>query len=203
MNTLTFRKQGFVPSKIVCVGRNYAEHIAELNNETPTQTVIFMKPNSAVSTRLVSGIEEPIHFEAEICFMIKNQNLHAVGFGLDLTKRASQSQLKEKGLPWERAKAFDASATFSEFVALPSDLRNLTLALFINDKLQQEGGYSLMLNKPEALLAEVQSFMSLEDGDILMTGTPKGVGMVNKSDKFLGRILNGHDCLVEQSWVAQ
>ncbi len=106
------------PSKVVCVGRNYAEHVKELNNAMPDQMVVFNKPNTSITTQLNSYHQEPLHYEGEICFSIKNGEIDAVGFGLDLTKRELQSALKAKQLPWERAKAFDGSAVLSKFVSL-------------------------------------------------------------------------------------
>lgn len=204
MNSLKFESESFTPGKIVCIGRNYLEHIQELGNETPQQMVIFCKPNSAISSTLLAVHEEALHFEGEICFMLRNGNLHGVGFGLDLTRRELQSTLKSKGLPWERAKAFDGAACFSEFVALDNvDLSSLSLELEINGEIRQSGGYPLMMHKPEQILIEIQQFMSLEDGDIIMTGTPKGVGQVSPGDRFEGRIKAAGDVLLSQLWVAQ
>ena len=106
----------FQPSKIVCIGRNYVDHIKELGNEVPSQPVVFLKPNSAISAEIHSGGEDEIHFEGEISFMVIAGQLEAVGFGLDLTKREIQTSLRKKGMPWERSKAFDGSAVFSDFV---------------------------------------------------------------------------------------
>jgi 2-keto-4-pentenoate hydratase/2-oxohepta-3-ene-1,7-dioic acid hydratase in catechol pathway len=112
-----------------------------------------------------------------------------VGLGLDLTKREVQGKLKTKGLPWERAKAFDNSAIFSDFVSIEQDdIQQLNLSLMINDVLKQQGGVSLMMAKPADILKELQTFMSLEDGDIVMTGTPKGVGIIGKNDTFTGQV---------------
>ena len=204
MNSLKFESEIFTPSKIVCIGRNYLEHIQELGNETPQQMVIFCKPNSAISPTLVAIHEEALHFEGEICFMLRNGKLHGVGFGLDLTRRELQSALKSKGLPWERAKAFDGAACFSEFVALNNtDLSSLSLELKINGEVRQTGGYPLMMHKPEKIVTEIQQFMSLEDGDVIMTGTPKGVGQVTPGDRFEGQIKADGDVLLSQLWVAQ
>jgi 2-keto-4-pentenoate hydratase/2-oxohepta-3-ene-1,7-dioic acid hydratase in catechol pathway len=207
MNLINYRNQPLQPSKVVCIGRNYVAHIEELNNEMPDQPVIFLKPNSAISNQLQVDRNEPIHFEAEISFLVINNQLAAVGVGLDLTKRETQTILKSKGLPWERAKAFDGSAIFSDFVDLKVDLKSATnklrLELDINGKLVQQGGVSLMINKPEELIVEVASFMSFENGDILMTGTPSGVGAINEGDRFIGRIFDGDTLLVTQKWVVQ
>jgi 2-keto-4-pentenoate hydratase/2-oxohepta-3-ene-1,7-dioic acid hydratase in catechol pathway len=204
MNTVKLTSERIVPSKIVCIGRNYIEHIHELGNEVPDNMVIFIKPNSSISTQLRSTIDEPIHYEGEICFMVKQGELHAVGFGLDLTKRDLQSRLKEKGLPWERAKAFDGSACFSEFIPIGSTpTESLTLQLEINGRETQCGGYPLMIYKPQDILQEVSSFMTLNDGDIIMTGTPKGVGVINHHDHFSGKILVQGETLIGQEWVAK
>ncbi len=190
-------------SKVVCVGRNYVEHIKELNNEMPDQAVIFVKPNSAISCDIFSDPDESIHYEGEISFIIESEKISAVGFGLDLTKRDLQSKLKSRGLPWERAKAFDKSAVYSEFVSFSGKLEDLSLQLYINDILVQQADFDLMIYKPQQIIEEVASFMSFEDGDILMTGTPKGVGKVFLNDQFTGRIFSGDTLLIEQKWIVR
>ncbi|MBT8764425.1 fumarylacetoacetate hydrolase family protein [Desulfohalobiaceae bacterium Ax17] len=202
MKKVIFNSKKLIPSKIVCIGRNYVEHIKELNNEIPSSMVIFNKPNSSISHELY-WISEDCHFEGEICFVIEKGEIAGVGFGLDLTKRELQTKLKSKGLPWERAKAFDNSALFSEFVKFDGDFKSLRLELLINDKLVQSGGYDLMIYKPAEILKEIKSFMSLEDGDIVMTGTPKGVGTYKTGDKFVGRIYSDEKILIEKTWIAK
>jgi 2-keto-4-pentenoate hydratase/2-oxohepta-3-ene-1,7-dioic acid hydratase in catechol pathway len=189
------------PSKIVCIGRNYVDHIKELGNEIPKEPVIFLKPNSAISTGIHSNEPDAIHFEGEMTFVVIAGELAGVGFGLDLTKREVQSALKVKGLPWERSKAFDGAAVFSEFVSFEGDTRHLSLELYINEQLIQQGGYGLMINKPDDILAEIKNFMSFEDGDLIMTGTPAGVGSINPGDRFVGKIFENDTLLVEADWV--
>jgi len=204
MNTIRLESEHIAPSKIVCIGRNYLEHIRELGNETPDDMVIFNKPNSSISNRLLAARDEPLHYEGEICFMVQDGSLSAVGFGLDLTQRELQSKLKAKGLPWERAKAFDGAACFSDFVALgDTPLDSLSLQLEINGELRQQGGYELMMYKPGQILSGIVRFMSLDDGDIIMTGTPKGVGQVQPGDRFVGRVLSGEQVLVSGEWTAE
>jgi len=205
MNSIKLDSERFTPSKIVCVGRNYLEHIRELGNETPDEMVIFNKPNSSISSTLHATRDgEVLHYEGEICFMRRNGMLHGVGFGLDLTRRELQSKLKAKGLPWERAKAFDGAACFSDFVSLgDTDISSLSLQLEVDGELRQDGGYDLMMHKPAQILAGIQAFMSLEDGDIIMTGTPKGVGQVAAGERFVGRILADGRELVCHEWVVE
>lgn len=203
MNTILFDGKTVTPSKVVCIGRNYVEHIAELNNEIPDEPVVFCKPNSAVSDELCSHPTDEIHYEGEICFLVLNNKLAAVGFGLDLTKREIQSQLKSKGLPWERAKAFDKAAVFSEFIAFDNNLTALKMQLLINNIPVQCGGYDLMMYKPDRILDEISSFMTLVDGDIIMTGTPKGVGKINQGDTFTGSIFSGDTLLLEKNWLVK
>jgi 2-keto-4-pentenoate hydratase/2-oxohepta-3-ene-1,7-dioic acid hydratase in catechol pathway len=191
------------PSKIVCIGRNYVDHIKELGNETPSEPVIFLKPNSAISGEIRSNKKDLIHYEAEMTFVVKSGELSAVGFGLDLTKREVQSGLRSKGLPWERSKAFDGSAVFSDFVTITAPITELRLELYINDHLVQQGGYALMMNKPQEVLDETEKFLSYEDGDLIMTGTPKGVGPVNADDRFVGKIFVKDRLLLEHYWVVQ
>jgi len=203
MPTVTLTGKPVTPSKVVCIGRNYVAHIEELGNEIPDEMVVFNKPNSAIGTALHAYLDEPIHYEAELAFMIKGGALCAVGFGLDLTKRTLQSKLKEKGLPWERAKAFDGAALFSEFVALPADEETLSLRLTVNGELRQEGGVTLMMYQPQTILRELAKFTTLADGDIIMTGTPKGVGVVNAGERFEGTVLAGTEKLVTATWTAE
>lgn len=190
------------PSKIVCVGRNFVDHIQELNNEIPEAPVIFLKPNTSISDELHVCDSDVIHYEGEITFLVIGGELRGVGFGIDLTKRALQTRLKTKGLPWERAKAFDNSAVFSEFVSFNGDVSDLRMELVINDCLVQVGTCELMLNQPQQILNEVKSFLSFEDGDLLMCGTPKGVGPVNPGELFVGKIFEKEKLLVEASWRA-
>jgi len=191
------------PSKIVCIGRNYVGHIKELGNEAPQEPVIFIKPNSAISNEIHSGKSEAIHFEGEITFLISSGELRGVGFGLDLTKRDLQSKLKAKGLPWERAKAFDRAAVFSDFVTFNGNVGELRMELYINDILVQFGGHDLMMNKPTQILNEAKNFFSFEDGDLLMTGTPKGAGPVNSGDRYLGKVFEKEKLIVEGYWVVE
>ena len=199
MKTIKYNNENITPSKVICIGRNYVEHIKELNNETPDTMVVFNKPNSAISNKL-EFISKDTRFEGEICFLIKDGKIDGVGFGLDLTKADTQSILKAKGLPWERAKAFDNSAVFGEFVSFNGDIKTLRLELFINDKLIQFANYDLMIYKPKDMIDEIQSFMTIEDGDIIMTGTPKGVGNYKVGDKFIGKIFSNDTLLIESSW---
>ncbi|WP_434928824.1 fumarylacetoacetate hydrolase family protein [Shewanella sp. HL-SH8] len=179
MQQILIRQQGAVtPSKIVCIGRNYVEHIYELGNDIPDDMVVFLKPNSAISAELISFHQETIHYEAELCFLVENGRFSAVGIGLDLTKRQLQSQLKSKGLPWERAKAFNGSAILSDFMPISASNQEWCFSLTINDQLAQLGHSQLMMYSPAQIFNELASFITLEDGDVVMTGTPKGVGQV-------------------------
>jgi len=191
------------PSKIICVGRNYVKHIEELGNEIPDDMVVFLKPNSAISDELHSFHQEQLHYEGELCFLFENGSFSAVGFGLDITKRELQSKLKSKGLPWERAKAFDGSAIFSQFVEISNVSKNLTFELDINGKNIQSGSINLMINKPEEILAELLTFMSLCNGDIVMTGTPMGVGPVNPGQIFAGKVKDNDEVITSAEWLAK
>lgn len=203
MKSINWDGKAIYPSKIVCIGRNYAEHIKEFDNEPDQDPVIFIKPNSAISNEIYSSKSELIHYEGEITFLIESGELRGIGFGLDLTKRDLQYQLKTKGWPWELAKAFDRSAVFSEFASFNGDVAGLRMELHINDVLVQHGDYDLMLSKPAQMLDYAKSFLTLEDGDLLMTGTPKGVGPVNAGDRYLGRVFEKDKLLVEGLWVVK
>jgi 2-keto-4-pentenoate hydratase/2-oxohepta-3-ene-1,7-dioic acid hydratase in catechol pathway len=184
-------------NKIVCVGRNYVEHIKELNNEIPSEPVYFMKPFSSIGEDIVLPGYSPMHYEGEICFLIGDRI--KVGFGFDFTLREIQSELKKKGLPWERAKAFKGAAVFSDFVEF-DDINSLRVEVYKNGKLIQKGDVSLMMYKPEWLFSDIDRIFGLNFGDIVMTGTPKGVGVVESGDEFEGRILEKDKILVSKKW---
>lgn len=202
VNTINFADKKIIPSKVVCIGRNYVDHIRELGNEVPDDMVVFNKPNSAISTELHAFHQEQLHYEGELCFLVEGGKFVAVGFGLDLTKRELQSKLKAKGLPWERAKAFNGAAVLSDFVAIDGIDDSLSLELCINGEVIQAGGVELMMYKPKQILQELSSFIELADGDIVMTGTPKGVGMIQQGATFEGRILLNKKVLLTTTWQA-
>ena len=204
MQSVNVAGKAIYPSKIICVGRNYVEHIKELQNEVPDSMVVFNKPNSAISKILYSQLDnQTLHYEGELAFMVDGNKLAAVAFGLDLTKRALQTALKQKGLPWERAKAFDGAALFSAFVPVDGNIEQLSLRLEIDGQLRQTGGVPMMIHKPDAVLEELQQFISLEDGDIIMTGTPAGVGQIRSRTLFNGTVLLKNEPLVAAAWTAQ
>lgn len=201
MNKILLGNCELFPSKVVCIGRNYIEHIKELNNEIPQDMVFFIKPNSAISDKLVfPKNQNSCHYEAEISFLIEDNKISAVAFGLDLTLREVQSKLKEKQLPWERAKSFDGAAVFSKFVSFDGDISKLGIELYINGELKQKCDYSLMINKPNEIISEAKTFLSFEDGDILMSGTPSGVGKFSIGDEFIGKILFKDEIIIESDF---
>ena len=202
MRSVIFNGQAVQPGKVICVGKNYAAHISEMDSVPAEEMVVFMKPNSSMGDTLMAEIDEPIHYEAEICLLIERGEAVGVAFGLDLTKRATQSKLKTAGLPWERSKAFNGSALFSEFVTAPEDLNKLGVELLVNEALRQKGDVSLMLYPPGVILRELKQFLTLDDFDIVMTGTPAGVGPVRAGERFRGRVLNGETELISQEWLA-
>lgn len=204
MNKIVVDNKEKISSKVVCIGRNYVDHIKELHNDIPDEIVFFIKPNSSISNELFFPLRhKSCHYEAEISFIIEHDTIVAVGFGLDLTLRKVQSQLKAKGLPWERAKSFDKSAVFSDFVSFDGNIELLEIELFINGELKQKGGVNLMINKPLEIIKEFNSFASFEDTDILMTGTPKGVGEFKSGDIFLGKIFYNNKLLIEAEFVSK
>lgn len=183
--------------KIVCIGRNYVEHAAELNNEVPGEPIIFMKPESALLKGRKLSIPEftsDLHYELELVFRISRTGhqipleeaasfYNEVGLGLDFTARDIQAQCKAKGLPWEKAKAFDGSATISDFRAVDKyEGGTIPFRLDINGKTVQDSHSGLMIFNTEYLVHYCSRFFTLEEGDLLFTGTPKGVGAVNPGD---------------------
>ena len=184
--------------KIICIGRNYAEHAQELGNEIPESPVIFMKPDTAVlkkgSDFYIPEFSNDIHYELELVLRIskggkyiqeENAEKHydEIGLGIDFTARDLQSQLKAKGLPWELAKAFDGSAVVSEFYKKEDfDMKNINFSLLKNKQEVQNGNTSLMLFTPEKIITFVSQYFTLRVGDLIFTGTPKGVGKVAEND---------------------
>jgi len=194
---LNFSHKKITPCKIVCIGRNYVEHIKELNNEVPTEPVYFIKPNSAISEEII--YKDGLHYEGEISFLIKDKKIVGVGFGFDLTFRDIQSKLKSKGLSWERCKAFKGSAVFSDFVKI-DDINELEVEVIKNGAVAQRGGIELMIYKPDFLVKDSDEIFGLDNFDIIMSGTPKGVGKIEKEDEFIGRIYKNGEVLIEKKW---
>ncbi len=203
MNYVLFDGVEVYPTKVVCIAKNYVEHIKEFDSIPPTQIALFMKPNSAISDEVRLPSLGLCHYEGEISFIVKNGELAGVGFGLDLTLRNIQKQLKNEGLPWEKAKAFDGAAVFSEFISFDGDIGKLGVEFYLNNELKQKGDVSLMIYKPDEIFAEAKRFFTFEDYDILMTGTPKGVGEFKVGDEFLGKILYDDDVLIEKRWLVK
>jgi 2-keto-4-pentenoate hydratase/2-oxohepta-3-ene-1,7-dioic acid hydratase in catechol pathway len=191
--------------KIICIGRNYAEHITELQNEKPSEPVIFLKPDSAILPKnnpfYIPEFSNDVHYEVEILVRINRLGKHIatrfthkyydeIGLGIDFTARDLQNKLKEKGLPWEKAKAFDGSAVIGEFISKSqfTDLNDINFSLIKNNQLVQKGNTQLMLWKIDELIAYVSQFFTLKIGDIIFTGTPAGVGKVQPEDELTGKI---------------
>jgi 2-keto-4-pentenoate hydratase/2-oxohepta-3-ene-1,7-dioic acid hydratase in catechol pathway len=189
--------------KIICIGRNYTKHIEELQNERPEEPVVFMKPDSAVLLKqhpfVIPEFSEDIHHELEIIVKINKVGKYIdakfahkyydeIGVGIDFTARDLQQKLKDKGLPWEKAKAFDGSAVIGEFLPKNnfSSLENLTFELTINGETVQKGNSSHMLWKIDELISYVSQYFTLKIGDIIFTGTPEGVGIVKPEDVLEG-----------------
>ena len=203
MGSVVFNGRAVRPGKVICVGKNYAAHIEEMASVPAENMVVFMKPTTSIGTELFAALDEPLHYEGEICLLMQGGEIAGVGFGLDLTKRETQAKLKAAGLPWERSKAFTGSALFSEFVTAPQDLSQLGVELTVDDELRQKGDVSLMLYPPDVILMELKQFLVLEDYDIVMTGTPAGVGTVQAGKQFRGRVLDGERELISGAWLAQ
>lgn len=197
--------------KVVCVGRNYAAHAHELGNEVPSSPLLFMKPSSSIVS-----VHNPIilpnatkfgetHYEAELCIQLSaelsaasaqqaEQAIGGITLGLDLTLRDLQSKLKDKGQPWERAKCFDGACVLADWVDPKAfgDFGNVDYQLYINDELKQNGDSALMLFPVYELLAEISHAFSLQAGDVIMTGTPSGVGILQAGDE-LKLVLGKHE----------
>ncbi len=189
--------------KIIAIGRNYAEHAKELNNPVPAVPVIFMKPDTAVlkdnKPFYHPEFSTDIHHEIELVLKVSKEGKHIaqkfasayfdeIGLGIDFTARDIQQKHKEKGLPWELAKSFDNSAPISKFIPKSEfkDLNNLNLRLDLNDNTVQEGNTKDLLFSFEYIITFVSQYITLKKGDLIFTGTPKGVGKVNIGDHLCG-----------------
>ena len=192
--------------KIICIGRNYAKHIEELANERPENPVVFLKPDSSILPKknpfFIPPFSNDVHYEVEVLVKINKVGKHIatrfahkyydeIGLGIDFTARDIQQQCKEKGLPWEKAKAFDGSAVIGDFYDKSNfDLENLSFKLFKNDKVVKDGNTKAMLWKVDELISYVSQYFTLKKGDIIFTGTPAGVGKVSENDILIGEINN-------------
>lgn len=191
--------------KIICVGRNYAAHIKELQNERPDHPILFMKPDSSVLLKkhpfFIPDFSDDIQYEVEILVRIKKVGKYIdrkfartyydeIGLGIDFTARDVQSKLKAKGLPWEKAKAFDGSAVIGNFLPVDSlgDVNAINFSLVRNGNTVQNGNTSLMLWKIDDLIEYISKYFTLKIGDVIFTGTPAGVGRVSPNDELIGFI---------------
>lgn len=200
--------------KVVCVGRNYAEHAKELNNPVPAEPILFIKPRTAIvpmqAPVAVPRGQGACHFETEMAVLIgaplKNATaaqvraaIAGLGLGLDLTLREVQDGLKAKGLPWEKAKAFDGACPLSAFVKPEkvADLADVRVRLVVNGEPRQDGNTGDMLTPVLPLIAYMSTYFTLEPGDVVMTGTPKGVGPLNAGDAL--RVVLGENLLIVET----
>lgn len=188
--------------KIICVGRNYNKHIQELNSAYPEDLVFFLKPESALLRRNVFFIPDfsnEIHYEVELVLRVSrlgkcinrkfaHRYYDAIALGIDFTARDIQQQCKQKGLPWEKAKAFDGSALISDFIPINEfkDLNSISFSLKKNDQIVQLGNSADMIFKFDEIIENVSKYMTLKIGDVIFTGTPEGVGPVTKDDILEG-----------------
>ena len=193
--------------KIICIGRNYAEHAKEMKSEVPTEPVFFMKPDTALlkdnEPFYFPDFTKDLHHEIEVVLKISKVGKHIaeefankyyeeISLGIDFTARDLQAQCKAKGLPWEKAKSFDSSAPIGKFVKKTElgDLQNLNFELKINNESKQKGNTSDLLFSFDKVIAYVSQFVTLKVGDLIYTGTPEGVGPVKIGDQLYGS-LNG------------
>lgn len=189
--------------KIICIGRNYANHIAELQNEKPDEPVVFLKPDSSILLKqhpfVIPDFTNDVHHEVELLVKINKVGKYIdakfapnyydeIGLGIDFTARDLQAKLKAKGLPWEKAKSFDGATVLGDFVSKDqfSDVNSINFELHKNGQPVQIGNSNLMLWKIDELIAHVSQYFTLKKGDIIFTGTPEGVGAVQPNDILEG-----------------
>tara|TARA_Y100000287_G_C14219457_1_gene355394 strand:+ start:663 stop:1274 length:612 start_codon:yes stop_codon:yes gene_type:complete len=195
--------------KIICIGRNYKNHVNELNNIVPTEPIIFLKPDTSIILKkqpfFIPDFSNDIHYEVEVIVKINRVGKYIskefahkyydkIGLGIDFTARDIQQNQKKFGLPWEKAKAFDGSALIGKLVNKTSfdDINDINFSLMKNNELVQQGNTSQMLWDIDSIIAYVSSFFTLKIGDIIFTGTPAGVGAVKENDKLKG-FVNGDE----------
>jgi len=190
--------------KIICIGRNYTAHIAELKNEKSKDPVLFLKPDSAILAKkmpfFIPPFSNDLQHEVEILVKINKVGKYIdknfahkyydeIGLGIDFTARDLQTELKSKGLPWEKAKAFDGSAVLGNFYPKSEfDLDNISFQLEKNNEVVQNGNSKFMLWKIDELIAYISQFFTLKKGDVIFTGTPAGVGKVKPDDVLIGKL---------------
>ena len=189
--------------KLICIGRNYVDHIEELNNERPAEPVVFIKPDSSVLPKeqdfYIPSFTSDVHHEVEVLVKIKKVGKHIdvefahtyydeIGLGIDFTARDVQQKLKDKGLPWEKAKGFDGAAVIGQWVDKKTlgNLGELPFGLVKNGQWVQQASTALMLWSIDELIAHVSTYFTLKKGDIIFTGTPKGVAKVSPGDLLEG-----------------
>ena len=197
--------------KIICVGRNYADHIKELDNKKPKDPVLFLKPQTAIINKgqpfFIPSFSNEIHYELEVIIKINRlgrfiekkfsqKYYDKIGLGIDFTARDLQLELKKNGLPWEKAKAFDGSCLIGDWKNKKdfNNIDNIDFRLTKNDEIVQHSNTSLMLWKVDELIEYISKFFTLKIGDIIFTGTPAGVGKVQLNDKLKG-YLNDNELL--------
>ncbi|WP_108866315.1 fumarylacetoacetate hydrolase family protein [Aquimarina aquimarini] len=193
--------------KLICIGRNYTDHIEELENEKPKDPVVFIKPDTSILLKkqpfFIPDFSDDVHHEIEVLVKINRVGKHIdkkfahkyyneIGLGIDFTARDLQSELKEKGLPWEKAKAFDGAAVIGKWVSKKEfeDVDAIDFYLEKNGDVVQKGNTRFMLWKIDELIEYVSKYFTLKIGDIIFTGTPAGVGAVNPNDILTGYINN-------------
>ena len=191
--------------KIICIGRNYANHVKELNNNIPKEPIFFLKPDTAIQPKghpfLIPYFSNNIHYEVELILRINKTGKHIeeqfahkyysrIGLGIDFTARDVQKECKAKGLPWEKAKSFDGSAQISRTFIKKSDLKldNINFSLEKNGKIVQKGNTKEILFSFNQIIAYASRFFTLKIGDLIFTGTPEGVGKVSTGDILKGFI---------------
>ncbi|MDN3492504.1 fumarylacetoacetate hydrolase family protein [Winogradskyella bathintestinalis] len=189
--------------KLICIGRNYTDHIKELENEKPTDPVVFLKPDTSILLKkqpfFIPDFSNDVHYEVEVLIKINKVGKHIdkkfankyydqIGLGIDFTARDLQAQLKAKGLPWEKAKAFDGAAVIGKWLPKSEfqDINDINFSLEKNDAIVQTGNTSLMLWKIDEIIEYVSKYFTLKIGDIIFTGTPAGVGKVIAEDQLKG-----------------
>src|SRR5690606_16682523 len=204
-NYITNQRQTIM--KLICIGRNYTDHIKELENEKPTDPVVFLKPDTAVLMKkqpfFIPDFSNDVHHEVEVLVKITKVGKYidkkfapkyydAIGLGIDFTARDLQAKLKEKGLPWEKAKAFDGAALIGDWLPKTEfdNLSNINFSLKKNGTVVQTGNTKHMLWKIDELIEYISKYFTLKIGDIIFTGTPAGVGRVDANDKLVGFIEN-------------
>ena len=200
---MTLNNQEVTIAKIICIGKNYTDHIKEMGDATPSEMVLFAKPVTSANTEIVLP-KESFRFEAEISLLMRKREIVGLGIGLDMTLDKIQKNLKDNGLPWERSKGFKNSGVYSDFVSVVDiNQSQIELKFYVNETLKQHAQSSQMVYDISRIVNECENVFGLNTYDIIMTGTPSGIDTLKEGDKCRGELYHKGELILQKEWVAK